>query len=105
MRVTDYMENPPHGEMRGARVVHESAGAGSDSTVSAADVLARASRHDYALRVVWERSDGRFCTQLYTTLPAAERKLRNTRLRGRHASVHLVRLVDVQALGDKGVAL
>lgn len=101
----DHAGNPPAGPPGGFVGGCDQDTQHRDSTRSADDLLARASRHDYALRVVWERSDGRFCTQLYTTLPAAERKLRTTRERGRHAQVHLVRLVDVQALDTEGVAL
>ena len=59
------------------------------------DLRTRAKRHDYALLVLAERADGVICSQIYTNLPAAERKVHRTRSRGLSASVTLVRLVSV----------
>lgn len=74
-----------------------------ESTAHTLDLLARAARHDYALRVTWERADGRVCTQVYATLPAAERKVRATRERGLRAHLQLVQVVPVHLHGE-GVA-
>ena len=71
-------------------------GAATDTSVSlTADLRTRAKRHDYALLVLAERADGVICSQIYTNLPAAERKVSRTRGRGLQASVTLVRLVSV----------
>lgn len=91
------MQNPPAGEPRGDHCGDESA---PQSTGSAADLLARARRHDYALAVTYERADGRVCVALVTTMLAAERKVLRTRARGLRAEVTLVRLVPVAAPRD-----
>lgn len=61
--------------------------------LSSSDLRTRAKRHDYALLVLAERADGVICSQIYTNLPAAERKVTRTRARGLQASLTLVRLV------------
>ena len=69
-------------------------GAASESSFSlTADLRTRAKHHGYALLVLAERADGVICSQIYTNLPAAERKVTRTRARGLQASVTLVRLV------------
>ena len=70
--------------------------AATDTSFSlTADLRTRAKRHDYALLVLAERADGVICSQIYTNLLAAERKVHRTRSRGLSASVTLVRLVSV----------
>lgn len=88
MRVTDYMENPPHGEMRGARVVHESAGAGSDSTVSAADVLALSEyawRSDVLVLVAVQHRNGRWRREPFLSLTGARNRYLKARRNGLQA--------------------
>ncbi|TWE13262.1 hypothetical protein [Rudaeicoccus suwonensis] len=65
------------------------------STIAEADLIARAKRHDYAIRVVFERADGRVCSQMYADLSAAERKQVRCHERGLQATLTLVRLVPV----------
>lgn len=60
-----------------------------------ADPLARARRHDHAVLVLAERADGVVCSQLFTNLAAAERKVLRTRERGLSASLTLVRLLPL----------
>lgn len=60
------------------------------------DDLARlARRHDYALRVVTERSDGVLVTQLFTSMHPAERKVARARERHLRAHITLVKLTAV----------
>lgn len=69
------------------------------------DIAALARRHDYALRVVTERSDGVLVTQLFTSMHPAERKVARTRERGLRAHVTLVKLTAVPfELGQSGAA-
>ncbi len=56
-----------------------------------AALLAR--RHEYGVYVLAERADGRVCGQVFTSLPAAERKVSRARERGLAATMTLVRLV------------
>lgn len=60
-----------------------------------ADVLARAARHDYGIRVTTTRADGVVVSQVYASLAAAERKVARCRERGLPVSLVLVRLVPV----------
>lgn len=69
----------------------------SHSLDGSTDTERLARRHDYALYVLAERADGRLMGQVFTSLPAAERKVTRTRDRGLHASMTLVRLVPVRA--------
>ena len=101
--MSQHMENPP-GVRRGARESEPAVGTERElhrqSTEQAADPLARAPRYAHALRVVWERADGRACTNFYSTLPAAERKMQRTRERGLAARIELVRLVPSTMTAD-----
>lgn len=69
---------------------------GEASLAETADLAHRAARHDHAVRVLFERADGVVASQLFTSLPAAEKKLRRTRERGLFADLHLVRLLPVR---------
>lgn len=60
-----------------------------------ADIEARAERVEFALLVLSERADGVICSQLYTNLKAAERKVARTRERDLWARMTLVRLEHV----------
>lgn len=60
-----------------------------------ADIEARAQRVEFALLVLSERADGVICSQLYTNLKAAERKVARTRERNLSARMTLVRLEHV----------
>lgn len=62
-------------------------------TPTGAALLAR--RHQFAIYVLSERADGRIVGQVYTSLPAAERKAARTRERGLHAVLSLVELRPV----------
>lgn len=90
--MSDHMENPPAGDPRGTHVMAVNH---PQSTAHPADLLARAARHDYGLRVTWERADGRICTQTYASLSTAERKVQRTRERGFRAHMQLVQIVPV----------
>jgi len=69
------------------------------------DLALLARRHDYALLVVAERSDGVVTSQVYTNLTAAERKVTRTRERGLTATLTLVRLVPVPRIVLEDLAL
>lgn len=59
------------------------------------DLAARARRHDHGVLVLAERKDGTVLSQVYSNLPAAERKVQRTRERGLSASLVLVRITPV----------
>lgn len=61
------------------------------------ELAARARRAEFGVRVLAERRDGVVVAQVYSDLPAAERKVSRTRERGLRAELHLVRLVPVSA--------
>jgi hypothetical protein len=69
------------------------------------DVALLARRHDYALLVVAERSDGVVASQVYTNLTAAERKVTRTRERGLTATLTLIRLVPMSHVVLEDLAL
>lgn len=73
-----------------------------DMSVAARDVLARVKRHDFAVRVVFERADGVVCSQIYASLDAAERRVRRCHERNLAASMCLVRLVPVASAIEVG---
>ena len=72
---------------------------------SAADILARARRHDYGLLVTYERRDGRVASQVYAgNIAAAEQKVRRCHRAGLAATMTLVRLVPVVGSTEVGDA-
>lgn len=71
----------------------------------AADIARMARRHEYAVRVVFERADHVFCSQVMTNLYAAERKVRRCHERGLSASMSLVRIVPVPMVTSDDLAL
>lgn len=92
--------SPPSNERRPrATEGDESSGAAnlklSGDSTDPIDVVRLAQRHDYAVLVSAERVDGVVTQQVYTNLPAAERKLARNHERGLNATLCLVRLVPV----------
>lgn len=59
------------------------------------DIRQRSRRHDYALLVTYERADGRVCNQLYTNLPAAERRVARVKERGLQAVLTAVQILPL----------
>lgn len=90
--MTDQTRKRP-GMQTGATSKKSSVGASSGSNYT--DLAARARRHDHGVLVLAERKDGSVVSQVYSNLPAAERKVWRTRERGLSASLTLVRIVPV----------
>lgn len=65
------------------------------SILPAADVLARARRADYVIRVRVQRADGVVLVQHYASLSAAERRVRRAHDRGLAADICLCRVTPI----------
>lgn len=84
---------PPAGETEGQEITGSARSV--FSVLDQATVAALTLRHEFAVVVRSERRDGVTVEQVYTTLGAAQRKIRTVRDRGLRASATLVRLVPV----------
>lgn len=89
--MTDTCESRPGTSTEAAESVSQAL----SHILPAADVLARARRADYVVRVRVQRADGVVLVQHYASLQAAEKRVRRAHDRGLAADICLCRVTPV----------